>query len=202
MTHPVYAPDPARGGRLARTGYYMSARPFDRSPDTGGRRARSAVGYVRVTRAGDFELTGPCGFRLRLEAVPSLTTRGASGYYTDPDCTGTMRPIVARLPHGRGFLAGARADGNAGDLFTLDTAATIADERDAWRAAHQLADACAERARAQYDRMHCPGCHASGRAGLVRGTGAHVECWTECHDCEGAGTLARWELEELTGRAA
>lgn len=54
---------------------------------------------------------GDSSFRLRLiyanELLGSARLADISGYYMDEDCSGdTLQPIVARLNHERGFLAG------------------------------------------------------------------------------------------------
>lgn len=65
------------------------------------------------------------------------------GYYCDADCMGeTLQPIVARLAHGRGFLAGwTMGKGMCASLMT----AIYDDARDAAMAAHDDAEQCAER---------------------------------------------------------
>lgn len=70
-----------------------------------------------------------------------------NGYFCDDDgCGDTLQPIVARLPHGRGFLAGwtmGRGMCGAIDLAIYDEA------RDAAIAAHNMAEMDAERNRIQ-----------------------------------------------------
>ena len=89
------------------------------------------------------------GFDLRLEWANDIL-RGnrlshVMGYYCDEDSDGeTLQPIVARLPHGRGFLAGWTM--GAGMCASLD--ATIWDDiEDAAREAHRMAERDAERER-------------------------------------------------------
>lgn len=197
---PIYRPDPRRGGRLMRAAYYTGTRPFDRAPDTGGRRMRRAGGYY-TQRRGVLEMHGDaCGFALRIEDAPA-THRGVHGYYTDDDGSGTLRPIVARLPGSRGFLAGARADGNAGDWFTLDTGAAYDDEREAHAAAHHVADTLAELERDAAALVDCPTC--TKRRGYVPAPEpAHAGFWQDCPTCDGIGSLPRWQVDELTERAA
>lgn len=63
--------------------------------------------------------------------------RGIRGYYADSFQDDTLTPIVASLPHGRGFLAGwTMGPGMCGaiDLDTYDSA------EDAARAAHEMAE--------------------------------------------------------------
>lgn len=85
---------------------------------------------------------------LRLEPAKDLMPMHArlrlpDGYYYN-DHGETMKPIVARLPHGRGFLAGyTMGDGMASGLDR-----TLWDsEEEAARAAHDLAESMAERQR-------------------------------------------------------
>jgi hypothetical protein len=86
-------------------------------------------------------------FRLRLElANDHLSGRIAltRGYYCDLHQDSTLTPIIARLPHGRGFLAGWTM--GAGMVASLD--ATIWEsEREAAMAAHDMAERDAERER-------------------------------------------------------
>lgn len=85
-------------------------------------------------------------FDLRLEdANDHLTGRLSqiNGYYTDDTFEGdTLQPIVARLPHGRGFLAGWTMGRGMCASIELDIYETI---EDAARAAHSLAESDAEK---------------------------------------------------------
>lgn len=66
------------------------------------------------------------------------------GYYCDEHGDQTLSPIIARLPHGRGYLAGWTM--GAGMCASIDL--TIwADEREAAIAAHNLAEMDAETSR-------------------------------------------------------
>lgn len=85
------------------------------------------------------------GFRLRLEDANahisgrlSMTT----GYFCDSDGDGdTLQPIIARLPRGRGFLAGwTMGEGMASALG----ASIFEDEADAAHEAHRMAQRDAE----------------------------------------------------------
>ena len=68
-----------------------------------------------------------------------------NGYYCDMDGDGdTLQPIIARLPHGRGFLAGWTM--GEGMCASLD-GHIWTDEEEAARAAHDLAEHDAERSR-------------------------------------------------------
>lgn len=68
------------------------------------------------------------------------------GYYCDEHGTDTLQPIVARLPHGRGFLAGwTMGPGMIANIELM----IWADEREAAIAAHNMAEMDAERSRIQ-----------------------------------------------------
>lgn len=71
--------------------------------------------------------------------------RYVNGYYCDSDWDGdTLQPIIARLPHGRGYLAGW----TMGPGMAASLAADIwADPKDAARAAHGVAERDAEASR-------------------------------------------------------
>jgi hypothetical protein len=69
-----------------------------------------------------------------------------NGYYCDEHGDQTLEPIVARLPHGRGFLAGWTM--GPGMIANIDL--TIwADAKEAAIAAHNMAEMDAERNRIQ-----------------------------------------------------
>ncbi len=70
------------------------------------------------------------------------------GYYTDDFQCDTLQPIIARLPHGRGFLAGWTM--GRGMCASLDN--TIYEtEQDAAHAAHSMAEHDAEAERERND---------------------------------------------------
>jgi hypothetical protein len=105
-----------------------------------------------------------CGdgtFSLRLEwandHLSGSRLSNIDGYFCDPDGDGdTLKPIVARLPHGRGFLAGW----TMGNGMAASMDATIWETiEDAARAAHDLADHDAENER-DYQESHdrCEAC--------------------------------------------
>lgn len=72
-----------------------------------------------------------------------------NGYFCDNFGDDTLQPIIARLPHGRGFLAGWTM--GAGMCASLD-ADIYRDIEDAARAAHSTAERDAESSReAQYE---------------------------------------------------
>lgn len=79
-------------------------------------------------------------FRLRLEEVPA-NRRGVRAYCAGPDGDPFM-PIIARLPHGRGYLAGWTLGG--GMCAELEPE-LHADEQEAHRAAHDAAERAADR---------------------------------------------------------
>lgn len=96
---------------------------------------------------------GDSTFSLRLGwANDHLGGRWPSGYYCDSEGEGdTLQPIIARLPHGRGFLAGwtmgeSMAACVAGDIYP--------DPEDAARAAHDMAEQDAEANREYVERMN------------------------------------------------
>lgn len=85
---------------------------------------------------------GPCTLRLEL-ANDHLTGRlsDTRGYYTNSFCDETVKPIIARLPHGRGYLAGytlgrGMASGLETDLYDSPESAA--------HAAHSIAENVAE----------------------------------------------------------
>lgn len=92
-------------------------------------------------------------FALRLEEANDLLpshsrTRGTTAYWCDDDGFSTLTPIVARLPKGRGFLAGWTM-GN-GMCASLDSD-IIEDAESAAYAAHSVARSTAEDMLADYD---------------------------------------------------
>lgn len=94
------------------------------------------------------------GFDLRLESANDHLSsysrlRQTTGYYCDHDGDGdTLQPIIARLPRGRGFLAGWTM--GAGMYASIDF--TIYSEAaDAARAAHDMAESDAEKSRESVD---------------------------------------------------
>ncbi len=91
--------------------------------------------YLRIEEAND---------HLRGSRLSQTT-----GYYADPFGDGdTLQPIIARLPHGRGFLAGwtmgrGMCAALGGHIWS--------DPEEAARAAHDMADRDAERERDALD---------------------------------------------------
>lgn len=104
--------------------------------------------YGRPSRGRGFYQSSSglsCGdstFSLRLELANDVLTesrlRHTEGYYCDLDCTGdTLQPIIARLPHGRGFLAGWTMGNDMIASINLDIYKT---PEDAAKAAHGIAE--------------------------------------------------------------
>lgn len=104
------------------------------APGNGRGFYQASRGDVAVDRHGST-------FDLRLTECAE-THRGITGYYADQDTV--ISPIVARLPHGRGFLCGwTMGRGMCGALEP-----EIYDsEEEACRAAHDEAERAAERER-------------------------------------------------------
>ncbi len=110
----------------------------------------SAPGKGRIFyQSGKGLECGDSTFRLRLEwandHLKGSRLSDTNGYYCDPHCDGdTLQPIIARLPHGRGFLAGW----TMGENMAACLDATIyRDEETAAYAAHSMADNAAEDSR-------------------------------------------------------
>ena len=139
---PIYSPRNKLGKRWS-FAYYRD----------GAIRAESADGFDgylgRDEQAGDF-LPG-----LRYQWADEICSRiGHTGWYTDSFGNGdTIRGMVARLPHERGFLIGWSM--GAGMCASFERA-IYADEQEAARAADQMAEHAAERERdyqAEQDRI-------------------------------------------------
>lgn len=98
------------------------------------------------------EQCGDGPIRLRLEeANDHISSRLSDtlGYYCDPCAAGeTLQPIIARLPRGRGFLAGWKMGPNMCAMLDSDIHET---ERDAALAAHGFAERDAENMRDSYE---------------------------------------------------
>lgn len=104
----------------------------------------------------DSEQCGDGSIRLRLEdANEHLAGRlsHTSGYYCDADGHGdTLQPIIARLPRGRGFLAGWKMGPNMCATLAADV---YLDETDAACAAHSMAESDAENEREYRETEDC-----------------------------------------------
>ena len=96
-------------------------------------------------------------FDLRLELANDHLGHGrhsyVRGYYCDEGCSDTLRPIIARLPHGRGFLAGWTM--GAGMCAAIERA-VYPDAESAAYAAHSLAEYEAEEMRVADPRNVLP----------------------------------------------
>lgn len=84
------------------------------------------------------------GFDLRLEEANKHIRHDAIGYYVDSFQDETLQPIIARLPHSRGFLAGWTMGPNM--CATLGPDIYPDAESAAW-AAHSTAEHDAEQER-------------------------------------------------------
>ena len=145
--YPVFVSNPARGGRLERSGYRTTRRVGDSYPSA-VRDLRVSAYWSAISQQGCIALSSePHGWTLRCEDASVGESRRITGYYADEFGDATLIPIVARLPRGRGWLAGYRADGDAGNYLVLDYADRYTDRADASNAAHQLAESAAERER-------------------------------------------------------
>lgn len=93
-------------------------------------------------------------FDLRLsdanEHLAASRLSDTSGYFTGDDMSDTLKPIVARLPRSRGFLAGWTM-GN-GMASNLDTTTIHDTAEEAARAAHDMAERDAEHEREYQER--------------------------------------------------
>lgn len=117
-------------------------------------RPMTGRGFYQASRGLECDPRGS-SFALRLEDanehLPSSRLRQINGYFCDPDGDGdTLRPIIARLPRARGFLAGwTMGEGMAAALG----AEIYADPEDAARAAHAMADRDAEDSRDNQEQV-------------------------------------------------
>ena len=98
-------------------------------------------------------------WELRVQTEPSVSlprdVSGTTGYYTDEFGYGeTMKPCLARLPHGWMLAGWTLGEGMA---TSFDASGLYADEREAWIAAHHMAERDAERER-DYQASRCAGC--------------------------------------------
>lgn len=116
----IWIPTPApSGGR----GFYQSSKGLFMDP-------RGSTLDLRLEDANDF---------LRGSRLAQI-----GGYYCDNFQSDTLQPIIARLPHGRGFLAGWTM--GRGMCASLDGYIWESTE-EAARAAHDEAERAAERQR-------------------------------------------------------
>jgi hypothetical protein len=90
---------------------------------------------------------GPINLRLKKanDCLSYSRLTQISGYYIDRDGFETIEPIIALLPHGRGFLAGWTM--GKGMSASIDRSTVWSDAAEAARAAHNMADYHAEECR-------------------------------------------------------
>ena len=131
--------------RLASRKYCGPYRWAPAAPGTGR-------GFYSGSSALDMDSHGS-SFRLRLEdANDHIRDRRNQirGYYCDSDCTDTLQPIIARLPRGRGFLAGW----TMGARMCASLEGYIyPDAESAASAAHCVAEYAAEREREYQEEL-------------------------------------------------
>lgn len=108
--------------------------------------------------------------------------RDTTGYYTDEHGDETLQPMLALLPHGRMLAGWTMGEGMATDFDTSDV---FTDERDAWIAAHHMAERDAERER-EYQASLCAECFSNER----RGSGELPDLCESCYADADARTLA------------
>lgn len=117
--------------------------PYSWTPSKSGAGRGFYMSSVRFAMASH-----GAGLRLRIEPandhLEGSNLCGMNGYYCDLAMDDTLQPIVARLPRGRGFLAGWTM--GLGMCATL-APELYADAEEAARAAHALAESDAEKRR-------------------------------------------------------
>lgn len=99
------------------------------------------------TGRGFYMTEGHGGIVLRIEdandSIPGGNSlRSIDGYYIDSDCHDTLQPIIARLPHGRGYLAG----------WTMGTGMASSIDAHIWETAEEAAMAAHDEAERAADR--------------------------------------------------
>jgi hypothetical protein len=122
--------------------YYFSPS----KPGTGRGFYQSAKGLYCDKAGSTFDLR----IELANDHLRQSRLSWTTGYFCDADSDQTLKPIIARLPHGRGFLAGWTM--GPGMCAALE-ADIYADIESAARAAHDIAetDAESERERQEQD---------------------------------------------------
>jgi hypothetical protein len=116
--------------------------PYRWTPSAAGK----GRGFYMASNGFEMDRHGST-LRLRIEpANDHISGRmaGITGYYCDEHGDQTLEPIIARLPHGRGFLAGWTM--GAGMCASLG-GGVYEDVEDAARGAHSLAEYDAEESR-------------------------------------------------------
>lgn len=109
-------------------------------------------GFYSGSSALDIDSHGS-SFRLRIEDANDhirYRRNQIRGYYCDPECIDTLQPIIARLPRGRGFLAGWTM--GAGMCASLEKD-IYPDAESAAGAAHCAAEYAAEREREYQEEL-------------------------------------------------
>ena len=105
--------------------------------------------YTSMDSAVAMDRTGSvCDLRLDYAISHKPYSRrylGVYEFYCDPDGISCLTPIVARLAHGRGFLAGWTM--GEGMIASLETRTIHAEIEDAALAAYEMAEHDAERMR-------------------------------------------------------
>lgn len=126
---------------------------------------------------------------LRVSLAPSRdvslprSVRDTIGYYTTDDGWGdTMKPIVARLSHGRVLAGWTMGEGMS---TAVDVSHVFTDERDAWLSAHDMTERDAETER-DYQASRCHECYDGTR----RGEGELPDLCESCYAESGGRTLA------------
>lgn len=105
------------------------------------RPAVPGIGRGFYSSMDDQLVMGDSTFRLRLEKASNFRQGRAAEYWCDADGFNTLLPVIARLPRGRGFLAGWTM--GAGMMGAVD-ARVFDDEYSAALWAHRLAEHDAE----------------------------------------------------------
>ena len=100
-------------------------------------------GFYTSTDGLEVDKTGST-FRLRLDEAGQFVRTGKTAFWADEDGCQTMVPIIARLPHARGFLAGWTM--GEGMCATLEPT-IYEDEENAGWAAFSLTESDAEKER-------------------------------------------------------
>lgn len=176
--------------RAKRTKWLLDIAPVTR------KQTRTVGGYMSGSclRGDTATVDGPA-ISLRIQDankhLPSRTTLGRTrGYFTDDNMDDTLSPVVALLPHARGFLAGHTM--GSGMWTVLDTSHIYSIARDAACAAHSFAEHEAASERTENARRNalvtCPTCDGHG---YVSAEGQ------DCPTCDRRGTVTVWEMEDF-----
>lgn len=110
---------------------------------------RDGVGFYMASGRGGLRMDRHgASLRLRVSEAPE-TRRGVTGYYGDEFGDTVFTPIIARLPRGRGFLAGWTMGAGMCATLSIDIHDT---EEEAGHAAHGEAERAAEAEREYQER--------------------------------------------------